>query len=906
MTVLSRSKNAAADRRWRSPAEDRGGADGGGNPLRDPRPLGVSPPRAPVGKTGQTAAVVSGRDATVTSGVRSNPGPGITAVPRGRDGPHPSGSSPRVGRGPSTPAGVVAAPRTPPRYARLGPAGPLAHGPDPRPPLPPGGARARVALPSAAVARRVTALPGRHADPACARRRVAARRGAPAPRSRSRPSRRGARLGGGTAPLVLVGDDRAPRWPADARSRTVRATCSSVGRPRRRRRVWQRAVAHRGRSDVVFLPTRRARLVERWAAMPRTSGSAPAAASAVVGGRGGAGASTLAVGARRDCRSRGLWPDPAVDADPLGGGVDLASGRRSRPGLRWARPAGTHGRLGWLADLREALPRAGPAARVLSWDRSEPVAASPGGGRGGARRPPCAATTWSWSTSPAASTDAARRRRPSAPTTSCSSCRRRSARRRPRPASPPLAPLPRPAGRRRAPGAAALTGGGASRARSGLPFAGRLAGRAAAWPPRSTAVTPGGAAAARSRAACAALLADLQRAAAPGGVTVGADPDLLDRVRARLVAARPVSPRPGGWPPRCARRAASRGDAEVLAAVRLLQGELVGAGSLAARCSRPRGHRRAGQRPGRGVGRPRRGARARRRCASPTTPRSAGSRSGSPARRGRRLDDASPVRRRTAGRRHPAARGAAAGGARRARCLSLRVPRRRAFTLADAGRRPARSRAEAARLLRGVVAAPARLPGHRRHRLGQDDAAVGAARPGDRRASASCWSRTPASCARPTRTSCGSRPGRPTSRARARSTLRDLVRQALRMRPDRLVVGEVRGAEVVDLLAALNTGHEGGCGHAARQPRRRRAGPARGARRAGGAAARGAAQPARRAVDVVVHLVREASGRRRVDAVCTLVRGADGLVQPQVALAGGAAGPGLAALRERLGGHAPW
>lgn len=43
-------------------------------------------------------------------------------------------------------------------------------------------------------------------------------------------------------------------------------------------------------------------------------------------------------------------------------------------------------------------------------------------------------------------------------------------------------------------------------------------------------------------------------------------------------------------------------------------------------------------------------------------------------------------------------------------------------------------------------------------------------------------------------------------------TMRDLVRQALRMRPDRLVVGEVRGAEVVDLLAALNTGHEGGCG----------------------------------------------------------------------------------------------
>jgi len=43
-------------------------------------------------------------------------------------------------------------------------------------------------------------------------------------------------------------------------------------------------------------------------------------------------------------------------------------------------------------------------------------------------------------------------------------------------------------------------------------------------------------------------------------------------------------------------------------------------------------------------------------------------------------------------------------------------------------------------------------------------------------------------------------------------TMQTLLRQALRMRPDRIVVGEVRGAEVRELLAALNTGHEGGAG----------------------------------------------------------------------------------------------
>ena len=49
----------------------------------------------------------------------------------------------------------------------------------------------------------------------------------------------------------------------------------------------------------------------------------------------------------------------------------------------------------------------------------------------------------------------------------------------------------------------------------------------------------------------------------------------------------------------------------------------------------------------------------------------------------------------------------------------------------------------------------------------------------------------------------------PNIEGRGEITIRDLVRNSLRMRPDRIVVGEVRGAETLDMLQAMNTGHEG-------------------------------------------------------------------------------------------------
>ncbi|MGA8329006.1 MAG: ATPase, T2SS/T4P/T4SS family, partial [Mycobacterium sp.] len=108
-------------------------------------------------------------------------------------------------------------------------------------------------------------------------------------------------------------------------------------------------------------------------------------------------------------------------------------------------------------------------------------------------------------------------------------------------------------------------------------------------------------------------------------------------------------------------------------------------------------------------------------------------------------------------------------------------------------------------------------------------------------------------------------------------TVRQLVRQALRMRPDRIVVGEVRGAEVVDLLAALNTGHDGGAGtvHAnnpSEVPARLEALGA-----LGGLDRVALHSQLAAAVQVLLHVARDQSGRRRLNEIATLRQSESGV-----------------------------
>ncbi|MDP9833546.1 TadA family conjugal transfer-associated ATPase [Gleimia europaea] len=129
-------------------------------------------------------------------------------------------------------------------------------------------------------------------------------------------------------------------------------------------------------------------------------------------------------------------------------------------------------------------------------------------------------------------------------------------------------------------------------------------------------------------------------------------------------------------------------------------------------------------------------------------------------------------------------------------------------------------------------------------------------------------------------------------------SLADLVRAAMRMRPDRLVLGECRGAEVRDVLMAFNTGHEGGwatihANTAADVPARLVALGALAGMTDSTVHAQAAA-----ALDAIIHVERRADGKRAVAQIAVVEPGTPVRVLPALTLAG--RGPGFAALQARL------
>jgi pilus assembly protein CpaF len=124
---------------------------------------------------------------------------------------------------------------------------------------------------------------------------------------------------------------------------------------------------------------------------------------------------------------------------------------------------------------------------------------------------------------------------------------------------------------------------------------------------------------------------------------------------------------------------------------------------------------------------------------------------------------------------------------------------------------------------------------------------------------------------------------------RGEVTIRDLLRNALRMRPDRIVIGEVRGGEALDLLTALNTGHEGALSTVHANS------PEDALRRletlcliAGvGLPHAAIREQLGRGIDLVVHLARLADGSRKVVEVAEVTKAAGSVGVREIFRAGG-------------------
>ncbi len=133
-------------------------------------------------------------------------------------------------------------------------------------------------------------------------------------------------------------------------------------------------------------------------------------------------------------------------------------------------------------------------------------------------------------------------------------------------------------------------------------------------------------------------------------------------------------------------------------------------------------------------------------------------------------------------------------------------------------------------------------------------------------------------------------------------TIRSLVRNALRMRPDRIVVGEVRGGEALDLLQALNTGHDGSLSTVhANSPEDALRRLETLALMAGVALPHAAVRDqVTRAVELVVHQARRPCGSRVVEGIAEVVRGAQGATARALLVDGRVDEPRAGRLGERL------
>jgi pilus assembly protein CpaF len=123
---------------------------------------------------------------------------------------------------------------------------------------------------------------------------------------------------------------------------------------------------------------------------------------------------------------------------------------------------------------------------------------------------------------------------------------------------------------------------------------------------------------------------------------------------------------------------------------------------------------------------------------------------------------------------------------------------------------------------------------------------------------------------------------------RGEVTIRDLLRNALRMRPDRIVIGEVRGAEALDLLNALNTGHEGALStvHANSPVDALRRLETLALMADVGLPLDAVREQLQRGVDLIVHMERRVDGSRRVAEIAEVVRSAGATAARTIVTAG--------------------